>query len=145
MVCCLRKSSVRLASRALLGRDRLAGALLVDEVDQSGFVLVLELPRFKAPWREHQNTRPLTGRGPARPTTWRVCSEIKLGLLSYRRRRRRFTYACSARVQPKNPAFIFQRQFITPSSTRVRLPVLRGTNRRPAYWCGNRNPFAHSR
>ena len=74
-----------------------------------------------------------------RPTTWRVCSEIKLGLLSYRRRRRRFTYACSARVQPKNPAFIFQRQFITPSSTRVRLPVLRGTNRRPAYWCGNRN------
>jgi hypothetical protein len=36
-----------LAARPLRGRDWLAGALLVDEIDESGFVLVFELVRFE--------------------------------------------------------------------------------------------------
>jgi len=38
-----------LAARPLLRHDRLAGALLVDEVDQRRFVLVLELVGLESP------------------------------------------------------------------------------------------------
>jgi hypothetical protein len=48
----LRSASIRsttFSPRADLRRDRLAGALLVDQVDERGLIVVLELFRFEAP------------------------------------------------------------------------------------------------
>jgi len=40
--------------RTLLRDDGFAGALLVDQIDQGGFVLVLELVRLEVPRRERR-------------------------------------------------------------------------------------------
>ena len=46
---CLHQVDYVLTAGPLLGLDRLAGARLIDEVDESGFVLVLEFVRLQAP------------------------------------------------------------------------------------------------